>query len=36
MSDPSTQEIVAYVVLWLIASIYLIRSHKGINGGKSQ
>ncbi len=36
MSDPTTQETIVYIVLWLIASILLIRTHKDINGGKPQ
>lgn len=30
---PSTHEIIIYLVLWLIASLFLIHTHKDINGG---
>jgi len=31
MIDPSTHEIIVYLVLWLIASLFLIHTHKDIN-----
>jgi len=30
--NPSTHEIIVYLVLWLIASLFLIRTHNDING----
>jgi len=34
--DLTTHEIIIYLILWLIASLFLIHTHKDINGGKPQ